>query len=114
MLHEPVDLVHKTRPCSDDESASADEVPADFIDFDEADELVYVGEAEAHMCACSSPNTHFAKPCRSEREFMYRASLPRFGSDPTSLAEHIGFVLDFRDLVSLSSLYYTSRAQIDY
>ena len=85
---EPVDHMPSPAPCSDNESddGGADSIPADYIDFDEADELSYVVHQEAHMRACSSPSTLFATSCRSELEVMGRPSLSRFGSDPTSLA----------------------------
>ena len=43
----PDDPMDMTPPCSDDESDG--DVPVDFIEFDEADELSYVVE-EAHDC----------------------------------------------------------------
>ena len=49
--------------CSDADPAESEDIPADFIDFDEADELSYVVE-EAYVCVCSSPNTVLAKPGR--------------------------------------------------
>jgi hypothetical protein len=48
---EPVDHMPSPAPCSDAESVASDDVEADFLDFDEADELKYVVEKEAHMHA---------------------------------------------------------------